>query len=90
MARTYRAVNKDPQELPCDGLQELTVVQLAQEHLALQDVVLQNDLQFALVDVHYLVWRTRQTSQQLKQLINAISSDDKRPTPCSENIVFFF
>ena len=55
MARTYRAVNKDPQELPCDGLQELTVVQLAQEHLALQDVVLQNDLQFALVDVHYLV-----------------------------------
>lgn len=52
---THCSVDEHPQELAPKCLQELAIVELTQCNLLLQDMVLQNDLQEALVHGHHLI-----------------------------------
>lgn len=55
LLKAYGSVDEHSEELSRDGLQELSIVQLAEHDLLLQNVVLQDDFQQALVHGHHLL-----------------------------------
>lgn len=59
--KTYCAIDEDPQELSCNGLQPLATVQLPQNNLTLQDVVFQDDLEHSLIHGHHLICSGKKT-----------------------------
>lgn len=54
-ARTYRAIDEDPQTFASNSLQILPIVQLSQDNFILHDVVLQDNLEQPLVLGHDVI-----------------------------------
>lgn len=53
--KAYSSIDEHPEEFSRDGLQKLAIVQLAEHDLLLQNMVLQDHFQEALVHGHHLV-----------------------------------